>query len=207
MATGTRPGQDPLDDKTLDALSQAMSHQLRTRLLHALAAEPGSAAEEVSEWLDEPLPTVRRHLRALVDAGLIEVKFSEERRGARKFYFVNKRTSMFGIEDDAKLDDRVRRLAALGTLRNIFEDSQHAVADPSFGERHDYLTANVIGKVDERGWSELSELLHRTMHRAMEIVEESGERLRRDEKEETPIPVISALLLLQTPERSRPDSR
>jgi DNA-binding transcriptional ArsR family regulator len=73
----TEPGEKPspalrdLDD--IDAVFAALAHPSRRHILQVLAARGSLTAGELSARFSHAWPTTTRHLRVLLDAGLITV--------------------------------------------------------------------------------------------------------------------------------------
>lgn len=179
-----------------------MGHPLRVRLMHLLAVEPGLGAAEIARLIDVPVHTVRRHLRFLVAADLLAVGDAEPRRGVRKLFYVNRRSPVIDEPEDRLLSLDRRRRMAIEALRCLLDDCATAIRSPDFARREGRAVACVPGRVDARGWQELSDLFRRAIFEALEIVEASGERLAREGGEE--IRFTSGLVLLDLPPREAP---
>jgi DNA-binding transcriptional ArsR family regulator len=182
-------------------LAAALTDPVRSKLLGVLVVDSPLGADDLAVRIGEPEHRVRRHLNALVSAGLVTVAAEESRRGTMKRYFAVKDRRAAWIvtpEEDAMLSDRERRRAALGTLRVIFDEATRAIANPRFGERNDTHILNVSDRVDEQGWHELSELHYETIDRVLGIIAESRERLDADGGKA--IGIVSQQVFLETPQ-------
>lgn len=74
QAPGGKPAAGLRDLDDLDAVFGALGHPTRRHVLQVLAARAGSmTAGELSSRFAHSWPTITRHLRVLVDAGLISV--------------------------------------------------------------------------------------------------------------------------------------
>lgn len=192
--------QQPREDPDARALSAAMAYSIRSKLMRALAIEPGTGAAELAEQVGEPLRSVRKQLKILLGLGVVDVQRRESRRNLQKLYFVNRSAPWIRPEQDEELSDREHRLISVEVLRFIFDDARAAISWADFGKRKHRVLASVPGKVDGRGWQELSDLHHEMLDRVYEIVTESRERL--EDGEEEPIRVTSGLIFLEMPSRS-----
>ena len=67
-------------------LAKALSHPMRTRIL-AILNERVASPNEIAEMIDERLPNVSYHVRALLELGCIELVSTAQRRGAIEHYY------------------------------------------------------------------------------------------------------------------------
>src|SRR5919107_5509795 len=67
-------------------IAKALSHPMRARIL-AILNERTASPNEISEMLDERLPNVSYHVRALLDLECIELVDTAQRRGAIEHYY------------------------------------------------------------------------------------------------------------------------
>lgn len=187
----------------LRRLVSVYSHPLRSRLLIALSIESPLGADVLAERTGTSLQQVRRHLNALLTAGFVKVDREETRRGVVKRYFGLDAELSFGISEDELLSERDRRRQTVGVIRAILEEATQSASSALLVRRHDRLVANVPGRVDERGWRELSELHHEMLDRAVTIVAQSRQRLEESGAEA--IGVISEQILLEAPQHAPGD--
>ena len=67
-------------------LAKALSHPMRARIL-AILNERVASPNEIAEMIDERLPNVSYHVRALLELGCIELVSTAQRRGAIEHYY------------------------------------------------------------------------------------------------------------------------
>src|SRR5918997_6302356 len=77
-----RPSLDLVDPR----IAKALSHPMRARILGILD-ERVASPNEISEMIDERLPNVSYHVRALLDLDCIELVDTAQRRGAIEHYY------------------------------------------------------------------------------------------------------------------------
>ena len=77
-----RPTLDLVDPR----IAKALSHPMRARILMILN-ERVASPNEISEEIEERLPNVSYHVRALLDLGCIELVDTAQRRGAVEHYY------------------------------------------------------------------------------------------------------------------------
>lgn len=94
MSRSARSASRQLAD--LDAVFTALAHERRRHILVTLHARGGSlGAGAIAERFACSWPTTSRHLKILVDAGLVDV----ERRGRERVYHLD-RERLFGVAGD-----------------------------------------------------------------------------------------------------------
>jgi DNA-binding transcriptional ArsR family regulator len=71
-----------MDDLDAAQLAKALGHPLRLAYLHALGERRELSPSEYARDSEEPLGNVSYHVKALYDAGVIEVAARVPRRGA-----------------------------------------------------------------------------------------------------------------------------
>ena len=67
-------------------IAKALSHPMRARIL-VILNERVASPNEIAEMIDERLPNVSYHVRALLDLGCIELVDTAQRRGAIEHYY------------------------------------------------------------------------------------------------------------------------
>ena len=176
-------------------IAKALSHPMRARIL-AILNERVASPNEIAEVIEERLPNVSYHVRALLDLGCIELVDTAQRRGAIEHYY-RAVVRPFFSESDWKRIPRSGRQAISDTLLNvIWEDVSGAIEAGAFDSRPDRsLTHNPI-VVDEQGWSELAELMARTLRDVEKIESQSARRLKKSD--ETGVPTSVVLMQFET---------
>jgi DNA-binding transcriptional ArsR family regulator len=163
-------------------LAKALAHPLRVRLLAALnegVASPNQLAEQV----DEPLQNVSYHVRVLLSLGCIELVRTAQRRGAIEHFYRALTRPSFTDADWAQLPTSARHSISDSVLALVWDDAARALSAGTFDERDDRHLSHTPLSLDETGWTKLNELLGELRQRALEIQDESVERLAKSDDE------------------------
>jgi DNA-binding transcriptional ArsR family regulator len=158
-------------------LAKALSHPMRTRIL-AILNERVASPNEISEMIDERLPNVSYHVRALLDLGCVELVSTAQRRGAIEHYYRAVVRPFFTDRDWKKLPQSGRQAVSDVALQMIWEDVSSAIRGGTFEARPDRHLSRSVLELDETGWKELSELLADTLEETEKIERRSAERLK-----------------------------
>jgi DNA-binding transcriptional ArsR family regulator len=190
MVTGRHAGLvDP-------RLAKALAHPLRARILVVLN-ERVASPNEIAELLDERLPNVSYHVRALVDLECIELVRTAARRGAIEHYYRALKRPFFSDRDWKRLPRSARQaLADLG-LQLIWDDVSQAIEAGTLDARPDLHVSRSPFLLDERGWGEMSDALAALLTKAEGIAKRSTERLEKSA--EGGIPSKLVLMHFETP--------
>jgi DNA-binding transcriptional ArsR family regulator len=177
-------------------LAKALAHPLRARILVVLNEQVASP-NEIAGMLDERLPNVSYHVRALVDLECIELVRTAQRRGATEHYYRALRRPYFSDRDWRRLPRSARqRLVDLG-LQLIWDDLSQAVEAGTLDARPDMHVTRSPLVLDERGWGELRDALDGLLEKTERIGRDSKARLAKSG--EDGIPARLALMHFQTP--------
>lgn len=177
-------------------LAKALSHPLRARVL-AILNERVASPNEIADILEERLPNVSYHVRALVDLECIELVRTAQRRGAIEHYYRAVRRPFFSDRDWKRLPRSGRQAIADVGLQLIWEDVSSAIEGDTFEARPDRHLSLVLHTVDEQGWGELRDALNRVLEDAERIAKHSSERLAKTG--EDGIPTRLVLMHFQVP--------
>jgi len=170
-------------------LAKALSHPMRTRIL-AILNERVASPNEIAAMIDERLPNVSYHVRALQELECIELVRTAQRRGAIEHYYRALERPFFSDRDWKRLPRSGRQAVTDVALQMIWEDVSGAIRAGTFEQREDrHLTRSPL-TVDERGWNELNELLLKTLRQAEEISAKSNKRLAKSEEEGIPTRLV-----------------
>jgi hypothetical protein len=156
-------------------LARVLTHPLRPRIIELLTARGEASPNQIATELGEPLGRVSYHTRLLRSYGWIELVRTEPRRGAVEHFY---RAVMRPFLDDAdweRMPVHVRRRLAGLTIDQILRSAAAAAETGGF-DRANVHVDRLLLELDERGWSELSELLSRILDEAGRIQERSNER-------------------------------
>jgi DNA-binding transcriptional ArsR family regulator len=170
-------------------LAKALSHPMRTRILTILNEQVASP-NEIAQMLDERLPNVSYHVRALHDLGTIELVRTAQRRGAIEHYYRALMRPFFSDRDWKRLPQSGRQAVTDVVLQMIWDDTSGAIKAGTFESRADrHLTRSPL-VLDEEGWSEVNGLLRKTLKEAEEIAARSAKRLKGSEEQEIPTRLV-----------------
>src|SRR3954447_12396786 len=152
-----RPSLDLVDPR----IAKALSHPMRARILGILD-ERVASPNEIAEMIDERLPNVSYHVRALLDLGCIELVDTAQRRGAIEHYY-RAIVRPFFSDNDWKRIPRSGRQAISDTLLHvIWDDVSDSIETGAFDSRTDRYLSHSPMRLDEQGWSEIARVMART---------------------------------------------
>ena len=170
-------------------IAKALSHPMRARILVILNDRVASP-NEIAETIDERLPNVSYHVRALVELGCIELVDTAQRRGAIEHYY-RAIIRPFFSDRDWKRIPRSARLAISDTaLELVWEDVSDAVKAGTFDGRTDRYLTHTPMILDEQGWAEMTAVLAKASAEAEKVASRSAERLTRSKDDGVPTRVV-----------------
>jgi DNA-binding transcriptional ArsR family regulator len=158
-------------------IAKALSHPMRGRILTILN-ERTASPNEIAEMLDERLPNVSYHVRALLDLGCIELVDTAQRRGAIEHYYRALTRPFFSDGDWKRLPKSGRQSISDSSLQRVWEDVSDAMEAGTFEGRTDRHLSHTPMTLDDEGWRELAKLLAETLAEAQKIDSESRARLK-----------------------------
>jgi DNA-binding transcriptional ArsR family regulator len=170
-------------------LAKALSHPLRARTF-AILNERVASPNEIADILEERLPNVSYHVRALVDLECIELVRTAQRRGAIEHYYRAVRRPFFSDSDWKRLPRSGRQAIADVGLQLIWEDVSAAIEADTFEARHDRHLSLRLLRLDEQGWGELRDALNRVLDEADRIVKRSEKRLAKVDEDGIPTRLV-----------------
>jgi DNA-binding transcriptional ArsR family regulator len=159
------------------AFVRALSHPLRAQILNELH-ENRASPSELSEMLDAPLANVAYHVRILLDLKLIRLVKKTQRRGAIEHHY--EAVAGFTVEDDtwSQTPVIVKNKMIATALSEIGRSSTEGAAMGGFDRDDAHITRTRL-VLDDKGWSELAEILGGVLASAARIQDESRDRLRK----------------------------
>src|SRR3954468_15724186 len=140
-------------------LAKALSHPMRARIL-AILNERTASPNEISEMIDERLPNVSYHVRALLDLGCIELVDTAQRRGAIEHYYQALVRPFFSDRDWKRLPRSGRQAISDSILQILWEDVSDSMKAGTFESRTDRQLAHNRMVLDEEGWADMTKLLN-----------------------------------------------
>ena len=163
---------------------------MRARILGILD-ERVASPNEIAEIIDERLPNVSYHVRALLDLGCIELVDTAQRRGAIEHYYRAVVTPYFSDRDWKRIPRSSRQAISDSALRIIFEDVGSAVEAGTFESRTDrHLSHNDV-VLDGEGWKAVGKLLDSVIGDVQKIAADSAKRLKTAGDDGIPTTVVA----------------
>jgi DNA-binding transcriptional ArsR family regulator len=170
-------------------IAKALSHPMRARILMILN-ERVASPNEIAEDIDERLPNVSYHVRALLDLGCIELVDTAQRRGAIEHYYRAVVRPFFSDRDWKRLPRSARQAVSDSLLQIVWEDISDAIKSGTFESRADrYLTHSPM-VLDEQGWSEMNSVMAKTLAEAEKVESRSAGRLKKSREGGVPTRIV-----------------
>ncbi len=157
-------------------LAKALAHPLRVRILSSLH-KGISSPNQLAQELGEPLGNVSYHVKTLLEYDCVELVKTEPRRGAVEHFYRATERAFFSASDWEKIPASARKGISGSILEMVGHDATAALMAGSIDARSDSHVSRTPLVLDEKGWTELTELLATTLNRALAIQEESATRL------------------------------
>jgi DNA-binding transcriptional ArsR family regulator len=191
----TRPTLDLVDPR----IAKALSHPMRARILMILN-ERVASPNEIAETIDERLPNVSYHVRALLELGTIELVDTAQRRGAIEHYYRAVVRPFFSDRDWKRLPRSGRQAISDSILQILWDDVSESMKAGAFESRADRHLTHSQMVLDEEGWEEMTKLLNGVRSEVEKIEAGSRSRLRKSANG-TGIPTTLALMHFESPPR------
>src|SRR3954447_6960335 len=169
-----RPTLDLVDPR----IAKALSHPMRSRILMILN-ERVASPNEIADAIDERLPNVSYHVRALLELGTIELVDTAQRRGAIEHYYRAVVRPFFSDRDWKRLPRSGRQAISDSILQILWEDVSDSMKAGTFESRADRQLAHDRMVLDEEGWAEMTNLLNGIVAEVEKIEAASTSRLRQ----------------------------
>jgi|SRR5215217_1896064 len=187
-----RPTLDLVDPR----IAKALSHPMRARIL-VILNERVASPNEIAEMIDERLPNVSYHVRALQDLGCIELVSTAQRRGAIEHYYRAIVRPFFSDSDWKRLPRSGRQAISDTALKLVWQELHDAITAGTFDSRPDRHLTHTPMTLDEQGWEEMAKLLTRAFSDAGKIASRSEARLKKSQ--EAGIPTKLVLMQFESP--------
>jgi len=178
-------------------LVKGLAHPLRIAILRVLEARTASPSE-IAEEIDAPLGNVSYHVRFLARLGLVELAETLPRRGAVEHYYRAVARVQVSQEAWEQVPAQVRDAVLGSTLHEVARSVGAAAAAGGFD--HEQAQAmRVQIRLDRDGMAELSAAVQELHRRAVDIGQESEDRLasrQSDGTETAAADAVDAALVL-----------
>jgi DNA-binding transcriptional ArsR family regulator len=170
-------------------IAKALSHPMRARIL-VILGERVASPNEIAELIEERLPNVSYHVRALLDLGCIELVDTAQRRGAIEHYYRAVLRPFFTDRDWKRIPRSGRQAISDTALRVIWEDVAEAVNAGTFDSRPDRYLTHTPMVLDEEGWAEASRAMTDALAELERIESRSASRLKKSGEAGVPTRVV-----------------
>jgi DNA-binding transcriptional ArsR family regulator len=157
-------------------LAKALAHPLRVRILTSLH-KGVSSPNQLSQELGEPLGNVSYHVKTLLEYDCVELVKTEPRRGAVEHFYRATERAFFSASDWEKIPASARKGISGSILETVGQDATDALVSGKIDSRSDSHVSRTPLVLDEKGWTEITDLLAETLNRAIEIQEGAASRL------------------------------
>ena len=174
---------------------------MRARILMILN-ERVASPNEIADDIDERLPNVSYHVRALLDLGCIELVDTAQRRGAIEHYYRAVVRPFFSDSDWKRIPRSGRQAISDSILQIIWEDVSASIKAGMFEGRTDRHLTHSRMLLDEEGWSELTKYLSGVLAEVEKIESRSKARIKKS-ADGAAIPTTFALMHFESPPREQ----
>ena len=190
-------------DKKVDLelrLARALNHPLRAEILAKINQEP-MAAVDLSELLDLPLSNISYHVRVLHELKCIEPIKEEQIRGAMKTTYRGCTRMLLDDVEWGSLSSEVKSELTMFSVGAMIERAREAISAETFDSRPDRHLSTTTLALDNKGWSDVTEVLAHALERVIAIEAESADRVgEADERFRATI----AMMSFESPEHEAP---
>jgi DNA-binding transcriptional ArsR family regulator len=170
-------------------IAKALSHPMRARIL-VILNERVASPNEIAETIDERLPNVSYHVRALLDLGCIELVDTAQRRGAIEHYYRATLRPFFSDRDWKRLPRSGRQTISDTAMQIVWEDVSDAMKSGTFDSRPDRYFIHSPMVLDEQGWTEMTEVMAKAFAEAEKVESRSAARLKKSTEDGVPTRVV-----------------
>lgn len=191
------------DPEAIDQrLVHALAHPMRVQILEILSDRVASPID-LSHELGKSLSHVAYHTRTLEECGCLQLVGTEPRRGATEHFYKAAPDSFIGSREWRQVPKSVRAGVTGASLQTFMDKAVGALEAGTIDGRDDTTLSWMPVRLDEEGWSEVTEILHEATERI--LAAEARSRARLDTNGKHPaISSVVALANFETP-GSRPD--
>jgi DNA-binding transcriptional ArsR family regulator len=187
-----KKGEEAVDS----ALVKALSHPVRARALSILNGRVASPKEIAAE-LGVSVGKVSYHVNQLKELECIEEVATAQRRGATEHFYRGITRSFLNDKNWAQLNSDAKTGVSIAGLKTQNAATLEALEAGTFDARADRHLSRTPLTVDEKGWTEVTELLAETLEGVMEIQTRSAARQAEEGTER--IPATVSILSFESP--------
>jgi DNA-binding transcriptional ArsR family regulator len=177
-------------------LAKAVEHPIRIEILRILREAPSSPTRIQRELENVSLNLVAHHMKVLKELNFVVLAETVSKRGAKENIYRLARSPIIDDEAWRELSPKMRLPITATILRLISDDLAKSLGGGMFEAMSTVHLSRSPLKLDQRGWTEVVDVLARTVDEVGEIGTDSAERLRTGE--ETAIPATVAIMQFPT---------
>ena len=171
-------------------IAKALSHPMRSRILGILD-ERVASPNEIAVMIEERLPNVSYHVRALLDLGCVELVDTAPRRGAIEHYYRAIVRPFFSDRDWKRIPRSGRQAISDAALQGVWEDVSAAMKSGTFESRSDRHLSHDRLVLDQEAWDDLAKVLEDTLAQVARIQSASASRLKNSGEDGIPTTVVA----------------
>jgi hypothetical protein len=157
-------------------LVKALAHPLRVRILEALQGRVASPTE-LSKEMDVSLGVIAYHANTLAESGCLQLVKTRPRRGALEHFFTATPRSFIGHQDWRLAPRSLRGEVTAAAVQTFLDKVAEAAAAGTIDDREDTTLSWMLITVDERGRTEVQEILGTAFEQLTAAHQRSGKRL------------------------------
>lgn len=177
-----RRGRLAKERKEIDKKNvKSMANGMRTQLLTILNERPNSTTR-IAKELGVEFGDIIYDIEVLRDSGLIEIVKEVKVRGAVEIFYRATARAYLDPDEWLSVADPVRGNLRASLFRTLIDDAVAALDEGTYDSREGAHMSWSPLIVDKQGWEALTALLLNTMEKAVEIHENSEERLIADDE-------------------------
>lgn len=159
-------------------VAKAFAHPLRVQILIILN-EKVASPNMLAQQLEQSLNLVAYHVRVLEKYDCIELVDTKQRRGATEHFYRATRRQFLSDDEWSRMPSSLRPGMAAAVLKSVFEDIEAASKAGTLEEVDDLHLSRTPMVLDDKGWSDVSDLLKDALDRLLEIQTETSQRLAK----------------------------
>lgn len=178
-------------------LVRALAHPLRIQILEILTERVASPLS-LSEELDCALTHVAYHTRALERYGCLELVDTAQRRGATEHFYKAQPRSFIGDRSWRTVPRAVRGGISGASLQTFMDKAVTALEAGTIDGRDDTILSWMPLHLDERGWDEVTAIMHEATDRVLAAQSRSRQRLAKKGKDVETISAVVSLANFET---------
>jgi len=174
---------------------KALEHPIRTEILTILRDGRSSPARIQRRLENVSLNLISHHIKVLQELGCVELVETISKRGATEHIYEAVGPFVLSDEEWRQISPKLRQPVTATILRMLSNDLARSIGGGKFDEFDDNHLSRTPLHVDERGWSEVVDVLSRALD---EILEIGSKSVKRTEASGEP-PVTMTVAIMQFP--------